>query len=134
MSEQNHTPEPWSYQASIPEDGFECFFINGKSKRISDFDGPQDEEQFANVRRIIYCVNALEGLSDHALIGGWTFRGIEAFAKGLEKQRDELLAALGKMNLAYVRLMESGRDRIRDLGGECVGIEAMEQADPYLRE
>ena len=94
MSEQNHTPEPWSYQASIPEDGFECFFINGKSKRISDFDGPQDEEQFANVRRIIYCVNALEGLSDHALIGGWTFRGIEAFAKGLEKQRDELLAAL----------------------------------------
>lgn len=94
MSEQNHTPEPWSYQASIPEDGFECFFINGKSKRISDFDGPQDEEQFANVRRIIYCVNALEGLSDHALIGGWTFRGIEAFAKGLEKQRDELLALL----------------------------------------
>jgi len=94
MSEQNHTPEPWSYHASIPEDGFECFFINGKSKRISDFDGPQDEEQFANVRRIIYCVNALEGLSDHALIGGWTFRGIEAFAKGLEKQRDELLAAL----------------------------------------
>ena len=94
MSEQNHTPEPWSYQASIPEDGFECFFINGKSKRISYFDGPQDEEQFANVRRIIYCVNALEGLSDHALIGGWTFRGIEAFAKGLEKQRDELLALL----------------------------------------
>src|SRR5574343_687420 len=100
MSEQNHTPEPWSYQASIPEDGFECFFINGKSKRISDFDGPQDEEQFANVRRIIYCVNALEGLSDHALIGGWTFRGIEAFAKGLEKQRDELLALLVELSEA----------------------------------
>ena len=52
----------------------------------------------------------------------------------VEKQRDELLAALEKMNRAYVILMESARDRICDLGGECDGIEVMERNDPYLRE
>ncbi len=52
----------------------------------------------------------------------------------IAKQRDELLAALEKMNRAYVILMESARDRICDLGGECDGIEVMEINDPYLRE
>lgn len=52
----------------------------------------------------------------------------------LEQQRDELMAALEKMNRAYVILMESARDRICDLGGECDGIEVMERNDPYLRE
>ena len=72
MSEQ-HTSEPWSYQASIPEDGFECFFINGESKRISDFDGPQDEEQFSNVRRIVAAVNACAGFSIEELEGASLF-------------------------------------------------------------
>lgn len=52
----------------------------------------------------------------------------------LIKQRDGLLAALEKMNRAYVILLESGRDRIRDLGGECDGIDVMERNDPNLRE
>ena len=72
MSAQ-HTSEPWSYQASIPEDGFECFFINGESKRISDFDGPQDEEQFSNVRRIVAAVNACAGFSIEELEGASLF-------------------------------------------------------------
>ena len=123
MSEQNHTPEPWSYQASIPEDGFECFFINGKSKRISDFDGPQDEEQFSNVRRIVAAVNACAGFSIEELEGASLFNdsisaqdeidslksevkemkliiatdtGTESAVAAMQKQRDELLAALEK--------------------------------------
>lgn len=34
---------------------------------------------------------------------------------------------------AYVRLLESGRDRIRDLGGECDGVDVMERNDLDLR-
>ena len=120
MSAQ-HTSEPWSYQASIPEDGFECFFINGESKRISDFDGPQDEEQFSNVRRIVAAVNACAGFSIEELEGASLFNdsisaqdeidslkseveemrliiatdtGTESAVAAMQKQRDELLAAL----------------------------------------
>ena len=34
---------------------------------------------------------------------------------------------------AYVRLLESGCDRIRDLGGECDGVDVMERNDLDLR-
>ena len=138
MSEQ-HTPEPWSYQASIPEDGFECFFINGKSKRISDFDGPQDEEQFSNVRRIVAAVNACAGFSIEELEGASLFNdsisaqdeidslkseveemkliiatdtGTESAVAAMQKQRDELLAALKKMQKCksiYNMFPSSGR-------------------------
>jgi hypothetical protein len=36
--------------------------------------------------------------------------------------------------LGYVRLLESGRDRIRDLGGECDPVDVMERNDPLLIE
>lgn len=45
----------------------------------------------------------------------------------------ELLEELNQMIRAYVRLLEAGRDRIRDLGGECDGIDKMEADDPNLR-
>lgn len=35
---------------------------------------------------------------------------------------------------AYVRLMENGRDRIIDLGGQCDPVDVMEAADPWLRD
>lgn len=57
----------------------------------------------------------------------------EAIAK-LEKQRDDLLAALEKMNRAYVNLIENGRDRIVQLGGDCDPVDVMERDDPHLRE
>jgi hypothetical protein len=52
----------------------------------------------------------------------------------LLKQRDELLAALEKMNRAYVGLMENGRDRIIMLGGDCDQVDVMERNDPNLCE
>lgn len=51
-----------------------------------------------------------------------------------EAVREGLLTALERMNLAYVTLMENGRDRIIQLGGECDSIDVMERDDPYLRE
>ena len=68
------------------------------------------------------------GLYDSRLID-WVIR-----VEQLTKQRDELLAALEEMNRGYVILMESARNRICDLGGECDSIEVMKRNDPYLRE
>lgn len=45
----------------------------------------------------------------------------------------ELLEALKNMRRAYVNLMESGRDRIIFLGGECDPLDVMEAGDPNLR-
>lgn len=42
--------------------------------------------------------------------------------------------ALRTLYLGYVRLLESGRDRIRDLGGECDPVDVMERNDPLLIE
>jgi hypothetical protein len=59
-----------------------CLIVNGK-RRV------EETEQ-----RVSACVNALAGLSQDALDGGWTAAGISQYAKSLEQQRDELLAAL----------------------------------------
>lgn len=97
MSAQ-HTSEPWSYQASIPEEGYECFWINSGSRQISSFDGPQNEEQFSNVRRIVACVNACAGYTteelEQATLDKRHRHEIIADLVKSNKQRDELLAAL----------------------------------------
>ena len=89
----SHTKEPWSYQASIPEEGYECFWIISRCRQISSFDGPQNDEQFSNVRRIVACVNACAGISQQYLeeLNGET---IAERQLTLIKQRDELLACL----------------------------------------
>ena len=45
----------------------------------------------------------------------------------------ELLAELKNLHRAYVNLLESGRDRIVALGGDCDPVDRMEQDDPHLR-
>lgn len=47
-----------------------------------------------NARRLVACWNALADLPQEALDGGWTRAGLEAYGLRMEKQRDELLAAL----------------------------------------
>lgn len=49
------------------------------------------------------------------------------------KQRDEAVKALEKLSLAYVNLLEIGRDRIIALGGTCDPVDVMEAGDPSLR-
>lgn len=45
----------------------------------------------------------------------------------------ELLDELKALRRAYVNLLESGRDRIIDLGGTCDPVDVMERNDPALR-
>jgi hypothetical protein len=68
------------------------------------------------------CVNALEGLNDDALIGGWSFRGIEAYAKGLEQQRDDLLKAVEKL-LSRKRPCQKEDDPRLILEIDCMALE-----------
>ncbi|WP_342617186.1 hypothetical protein [Rhodoferax sp. GW822-FHT02A01] len=46
---------------------------------------------------------------------------------------DGLLTALKDLRRAYVNLLETGRDRILFLGGECDPLDKMVEGDPYLR-
>ncbi len=45
----------------------------------------------------------------------------------------DLLDALKNLRRAYVSLLQSGRDRILDLGGTCDPVDRMERDDPALR-
>ena len=84
MSE--HTKEPWTNG-----------FFNGEAFNIcSSSDGHliAEVKNREDRNRIVSCVNACAGLPQDALDGGWTSAGISAYAKKLEQQRDELLAAL----------------------------------------
>lgn len=47
---------------------------------------------------------------------------------------NHLLKALKDLSRAYVRLLESGRDRIMALGGDCDPVDVMERGDPYLMQ
>lgn len=51
----------------------------------------------------------------------------------LRAQRDSLRIELKALYLAYVRLLESGRDRITSLGGDCDPVDVMEAQDPALQ-
>ena len=46
--------------------------------------------------------------------------------------RDELVHALRRLDRAYVRLLENGRDRITFLGGQCDSVPVMEAQDIEL--
>lgn len=52
----------------------------------------------------------------------------------LQSRLDAVLLAGRELDRAYVRLIESGRDRIRDLGGECDPVDVMERSDIDLRK
>ncbi len=51
----------------------------------------------------------------------------------LREERDTLYNELSDLIRGYVNLLESGRDRIRDFGGDCDPVDAMESNDPWLR-
>lgn len=61
-----------------------------------------------------------------------------AEAKGqiehLDRRNNALRQSLGSMIHAYVRLLECGRDRILDLGGQCDPLDVLEANDPWLRD
>lgn len=49
-----------------------------------DFGANNPGMRLANAQRLVACWNALDGLHDDALGGGWTAAGMNAYAKDLE--------------------------------------------------
>ena len=45
---------------------------------------------------------------------------------------EQLVSELKSLRRAYVTLLESGRDRILDLGGTCDPVDVMEAGNPHL--
>lgn len=78
-----HTPEPWPAPDTIK---FQ-WLLHGDDLA----GGVMSQTDYLRARA---CVNALAGLSDDALAGGWTYAGQNAYALKLERERDELLAVL----------------------------------------
>jgi len=87
-----HTAEPWEFK------GRSLYEKDAKSNEIAFFgDEPED---VLNGERAAKCVNALAGLSDYALDGGWNYKEISAYAKRLEH-------VLADAKAAYVELTNS---------------------------
>ncbi len=90
-----HTPEPWQ----VHHDASGGVFVSSEktSFHIAEIGSDDDEAVIPDALRIVACVNACAGLPQESLDGGWSAAGISAYAKDIERQRDELLAALELM-------------------------------------
>lgn len=73
-----HTAEPWEFK------GRSLYEKDTRSNEIAFFG--DEQEDVLNGERAARCVNALAGLSDDALNGGWCFKEISAHAKWLEDE------------------------------------------------
>jgi hypothetical protein len=66
-----------------------------------DFGANNPGMRAANAQRLVACWNALDGLPDDALDGGWNVRSMSAYAKGLEEKlrvAHDLLLAIKKLD------------------------------------
>ena len=54
--------------------------------------------------------------------------------RAFAEREADLVGALRRLYRGYVITLESGRDRITFLGGECDPVERMENGDPFLIE
>jgi len=83
-----HTKEPWFIPTeplslrgkicSSNEDSVIGIFV------VADTNHNYPETAKADAKRIVSCVNALEGLSNEALEGGWNFKEMSYYTKSLE--------------------------------------------------
>lgn len=92
MSENKHTPEPWR------QEGLTILCADGHIIFRMDVSFYLPEERKEAARRIVACVNACAGIPTDQLESGEAryVRNELADIYALEKQRDELLAALEK--------------------------------------
>ena len=92
MSENKHTPEPWFSQ--YDDNGFYEIGSESVSLRLAFTYGEGDTDE-ANARRITACVNACAGIDTELLeIIADNDKTLAGVIANVEKQRDELLAAL----------------------------------------
>ncbi|MEG0884905.1 MAG: hypothetical protein RSH52_27090 [Janthinobacterium sp.] len=73
-----------------------------------DFGANNPGMREANAQRLVACWNALDGLSDDHLAGGWNVRGMSSYAKGLE---DKLAVA----RLLLAEAVKPHDDHVTDL-------------------
>lgn len=73
----------------------------------------------ANAQHLVACWNALDGLPDGALDGGWNVRSMSAYAKGLE----EKLRAASALLLEIKKLDDSDSITDHDEGMPCTSAE-----------
>lgn len=93
MSENKHTPEPWAYYDDRKSTG--RIEIVGLGKTVSRIYLSVPDEDVANARRIVACVNACAGIDTELLeIIADNDKTLAGVIANVEKQRDELLAAL----------------------------------------
>ncbi len=96
MTNTTHSPTPW--KASIEHSGsgdFETRVEDKNSQLVCDL--WDNGNNHCDARRIVDCVNALEGLSSDALDGGWNFREMSDYAKKLEAENAELKKELDEI-------------------------------------
>lgn len=84
-----------------------------------DFGANNPGMREANAQRLVACWNALDGLSDGALDGGWNVRSMSAYAKGLE----EKLRAASALLLEIKKLDDSDGIADHDEGMPCTSAE-----------
>ena len=133
--------EPVAYMAKNKNGGTESLIRARLLEQIGRSDDHDYTPLYAGVapapveQRCTYC----DGTGDvHSIDGEW--RGTCHCAAAPAPQpvhqgeRAELVEAFGKLYKKYVNLLESGRDRILDLGGSCDPVDVMEMSDPELRD
>ena len=112
MNAQKHTQGPWSIEQQST-----CWINCKDGSPIASvrFRQADDSNQSivsgwrvtdANAKRIVTCVNALDGLSQDALDGGWNFKDQGAYTVRVESQRNDLLKALTDLRDA----IEAGKE------------------------
>lgn len=106
-AENQHTPEPWAtdYRQFTGIDGIDAYaqeIFDSSGNPIAQLEwypvylgnGVTGTNRKANAKRIVLCVNALEGVPTEALEGGWTAQGISAYAKSLERNQNDMVECL----------------------------------------
>ena len=105
MSQAKHTPGPWEFEPSTPEDGVRCVFIfgakckDGYRPEIGAVYGPQDAKAFADARLIAAAPDLLDALGTllNRLegIGGEHVTGMEGVDADLMKANAAIAKATG---------------------------------------
>ena len=87
-----HSPCPWFTGSKYyPSD----IYASGGGNPVARCTLPKFKGQCEiDAKRIVTCVNALDGLNQDALDGGWNFKDHGRAARQMELQRDELLVLL----------------------------------------
>lgn len=106
--------------------------LDGEWRGTCDCPAGQQPEPISRNLRAVHAMilNAL----DRDAAEGKAVRGEMAAEQQAAPDVAGLKEALKSMVSGYMRLLQSGYDRITDLGGDCDPVDVMERDDAYLRE